>query len=59
VRRREWEQYPGREGGGIGNMARVVGRVGIGIITRYHFVWGYANVGRSIAKEELGKLSRD
>jgi hypothetical protein len=59
VRRREWELHPGREGGGIGNMARVGGREGKGIITRDHFVWGYANVGRSIAKEELGKLSRD
>jgi hypothetical protein len=40
-------------------MARVGGREGIRIITRDHFVSGFANVGRSIAKEELGKPSRD
>jgi hypothetical protein len=40
-------------------MARVGGREVIGIITRDHFVWGFGNVGRSIAIGELGSLSRD
>jgi hypothetical protein len=40
-------------------MARLGGRERIGTITGDHFVWGFRNVGRSIAKEDMGTLSRD
>jgi hypothetical protein len=38
-------------------MASVGGRVGIGIISRDHIVFGFGNEDRPRAKEELGTIS--
>jgi hypothetical protein len=39
-------------------MARVCGRVGLGTITKDHFVCRFGNVGRPCAKEGLETISR-
>jgi hypothetical protein len=39
-------------------MARVVGRVGLGAITKDHFVCRFGKLGRPSSKERLGTISR-
>jgi hypothetical protein len=58
VCRRDCELYP--ELGGRGDRGNCPGgwKEGKGIITRDHFLWGFGNVGRSVAKEGLGTISR-
>jgi hypothetical protein len=44
--------------GGSGKMSRVGGRVGLGTITKDHFVCRFGNVSRPCAKEGLVTISR-
>jgi hypothetical protein len=53
------DSIPGRVGRGTRGMARVGARVGLGNITKDHFVCGLGNVDRPRAMERKGTISRD